>query len=113
MADNSVTITEAEFLEFRRLAVAYNLNRDDFDIREKYIPGNGAATRVEVVYGPNGVRREYERNQNSSWLGQFGEDLADHRFGAKSAKKLLKGSRPPRSAAAKVNGKSTREKSAR
>jgi hypothetical protein len=48
MADNSVTITEAEFLEFRRLAVAYNLNRDDFDIREKYIPGNGAATRVEV-----------------------------------------------------------------
>jgi hypothetical protein len=50
MADNSVTITEAEFLEFRRLAVAYNLNRDDFDIREKYIPGNGAATRVEVVY---------------------------------------------------------------
>jgi hypothetical protein len=108
MADNSATITENELLEFKRLAMAYDLDREDFDIREKFIPGTGAVTRVEVFYEPGGVRREYERNQCSSWLGDFGEDLANGRFNGKrlkGPKKTSAQSRTIAAATAKASGR--------
>lgn len=84
MADRIVTITESELLEFGRLAAAYGKHRDDFEIKERYLRGSRTISHIEVLY--EGIRREYERDQGSSWLGLFGDDLASGRFDRKSSR---------------------------
>ena len=92
MADQITTITESELLEFGRLATTYAKHRDDFEIHEKDLPGCQGITRIEVRYEPNHICREYERTEGSSWLGWFGEDLANGRFDVKTAR--MKKGRP-------------------